>query len=204
MLKHTLLALVGLAVVAPAASADADLPLLPRPDLSAEITPFEAPAFDRMVDLCERFGVACSVPGADRYAHADIEDLFELIPLAQADAAKRWALYAEEWTEIAEFYEDYAPAEVPTFEFPQIADGYGWHHPGYGRLAEITELLEDMQDRLDRRVAPVHVVPTPRLGWQSPFNSWSHRLGQGHAGTTIIRPHAPHLPGNSVIILPSR
>ena len=64
MLKQTLFAVFGLALSVPAASADTSLPLLPRPDLSQDLAPFQAPAFDRIDTLCERFGIACSVPGA--------------------------------------------------------------------------------------------------------------------------------------------
>ena len=207
MLKHSLIAIAGLAAVAPAASADALLPLLPRPDLSAEIAPLNAPAFDRMVELCDRFGIACSVPGVEDYAEADPEDIFDLIPLAQADAAKRWALYAEEWAEIAELYEEYAPSHVPAPDFPDLADGYGysygWHHGG--SLGDVAEMLEDVQERLDRRIAPVHVLPRTRLGWQHPFTTLPGHYSYGFAGPRVIRPYtAPHLPGNSVILLPAR
>ena len=194
MLKPTILAVVGLAVVAPAVSADTIIPILPRPDLAEDLAPFESPAFDRMVDLCERFGVACGLPGDED------SDLLDLIPLAEADAAKQWDLYAEEWEELAELYDDYVPV-VP--HLPRIHGHYGWQE---NRLSDIDALLEDVQERLDRRPAPlVHTIPRPHFGWQHPFGHAPQPYSFGHR--LPLNPHlfrGPHRPGNSVIILPSR
>ena len=201
MLKPILLALVGVAIVAPAASADSPLPTLPRPDLGAVPAPLNSPA----VDLCDRFGIACTQPGLALDVEPDLNapDLADLIPLAQADAAKRWALYAEEWAEIAELYEEYEPADVPTTRLPQIAQGYGWQH---GQIADITELLDDVQERLDRRPVPLHSLPFVHIAPRHSFGNLPHRF-YGYAAPrsfprSIVRPN--RLPGNSVIILPGR
>ncbi len=195
MLKHTLIALAGLAAVVPAASADTLLPILPRPDLVEDYTPFEDHAFDQTFELCHRFGVACSVPGA---GHADVLDL---IALAQADAAKRWALHAEEWEEVAELYDDYAPYHIPAPRLPRIHGNYGWQQSAGDRIADVAELLEEVQERLDHRPQALHVIPRPHFNWQN----LPGRFSFGHSGPAIINHYnLPRHPGNTIIVNPFR
>ena len=191
MLKPALLALAGLAATVPAAIADTNLPLLPRPELGHDFDPFAAPAPNHgTVDLCGRFGVACSIPfAAPRDGLGDLGDLAELLPLAQADAAKRWALHVEQWARIADLSREGRPHSAhPLSNLPTLPDGFGWRPD---RMADIMALMDDVQDRLAEGPAPRRALPL-----------WLHPQGP-HFEPFSVRPApGPQLHGQSILILP--
>lgn len=191
MLKPALLAVVGLAASVPAAFADTSLPLLPRPELWHGFDPFAAPVpSHEMIDLCGRFGVACSMPFAT--PRANLGDLATLLPLAQADAAKRWALHVDEWARIADLYREGRPH--PVRPLPILPDGLGWRP---NRMDDITALMENVQDRLLQGHTPRHDVPLPRPLWQNP-------LGPQFDSLSLLPAPGPQRPGQSILIVPRR
>lgn len=87
------------------------------------------------------------------------------------------------------------PLHVPGV--PHVTGGYGW---GHGQLADISALMEDVQERLDRRpVAPFYNVPLTRLSPRGSLGGVYNPILRAPA-VRSIRPN--HLPGNSIVILP--
>ncbi|MEJ6388073.1 hypothetical protein [Gymnodinialimonas ulvae] len=195
MLKPVLFALVGLAASVPAAFADTTLPLLPRPDLGRDFDPLAMPApAQDAVDLCSRFGVACSIPFAS--PRADLGNLAELLPPAQADAAKRWALYADEWARIADLYRDGPRPALPALpQVPRTPDGLGWRPD---RMSDLADLLDDVQARLARPSAPLQAVPHRDPLWSHPFTI------RPFDPPTILPVPRPQHRGPSILIVPQQ
>lgn len=165
MLKHFTLATIGLAALAGAATADSISPTIPWPVPGhSGITAYDSPAFERMVEMCDRFGVDCSAPGHDD------PDPFDLSPEARADAEKRLEQYAEEWEELTEEREDEHRHELG-----------GHPHPLFG-----------FQD-IPRAWPRPHVLPRPELelyqfGYRYP-NVPRIRLPHG---ANLPRTHLPY------------
>lgn len=151
MFKPTIAAAVGLSAMLTAAQADTIIiqsqpdgpPLIEvlpstadvlgaRPHViapgtpDADSVPFAAPAFGRMLEMCDRMGVDCETAFAGLQGDTDLPNPLwapeNLSPEALADAEKLYALMAEEWAEAAAERAEQAH-RLPT---PNL---FGWSTP---------------------------------------------------------------------------
>lgn len=153
MFKHLTLSAIGLTAALSAAQADTLLSVGPHPALG----PYASPSFGRMVEICARFGLDCSAPGASHdgsYPHL-------LSPEALADAGKRHALYAQDWQEFLDTYEDHVEL-VPAPVLPRPFGLYGYALPRPVPLPRVD--LYGYGPRLD-------IGPRPVLPYVSPFGT---------------------------------
>ncbi len=119
MFKHATLAAIGLTAALSAAQADT---IIATQGPHFGFAPHGTSSYNRLVEMCDAFGVDCSLPGT-----ADVHvEIFS--PEAQADADKRLALQLEEWEEFREEYEEYAEL-VPTPVLPRPHGLFGYQVP---------------------------------------------------------------------------
>jgi hypothetical protein len=115
MFKHATLAAIGLTAALGTAHADTIITSHgPYPGL----IPYSSPSFERLVEMCDRFGLDCSAPGV----------VYDDSPEARADAEKRLQLYAEDYEEFLEEYDDHVEL-LPAPILPRPFGFYGYPAP---------------------------------------------------------------------------
>lgn len=165
MFKHATLAAIGLTGALSAAHADTIITHGPYPGLST----YDSPSFERLVEMCDRFGIDCSAPGADGY-HPFIHS-----PEALADSEKRQALYAQDWEEFLDAYEDRVEL-LPAPVLPRPFGYFGYPAPrvtpypradlfGFGHRFDVLP-----RPRIPHSITPYGSFPTlrgPVIPWPS-------------------------------------